>query len=518
VRVPVKVASSWTTSVARGSLLVICGLISTGSDRAHPATIVGFLLAFMLLGIVGAAPLPALSLRLLTLLEAAIWVWAVLDTGSDQSPFLPYLLAPAFVAGLRLGWEGVLVPVAIAAVAVLSAAPSAVSADRVSDVLGPLSTWVALALMVGLLASWIRALELRQPGEESYLHTYRLLSELRAMARRLPAGWDGVATAEAVLREVRSAAAVPASGTVLVRSHGDRLSVLASTEAQPNLLADDLRTDTAYAEAWTGQRPTWQGQSLIMPLVAGNRTNGLLVLGPLPEDTVRAELEQRIAASSREGALRLETALLFEELRQVATAEERHRVAREIHDGVAQDLAAFGYQLDALSRNVATVDREELATQLRDTRQDLGRLVRELRHSIFELRTDARSSDSLGAALGDYVRNVAVSTGLAVHLTLEETAARLTADTEAELLRIAQEAISNSRRHAQARNLWIRCEVSPPRALLVIEDDGIGPVGGRADSAGIQIMRERATRLRASLEVGPREPTGTVVRCELGNR
>ncbi|HET7531232.1 MAG TPA: ATP-binding protein, partial [Mycobacteriales bacterium] len=124
----------------------------------------------------------------------------------------------------------------------------------------------------------------------------------------------------------------------------------------------------------------------------------------------------------------------------------------------------------------------------------------------------------LGAALSEYVRSVGTSSRLTVHLSLDEGPARLPADVEAELLRIAQEAITNARKHARASNLWVNCVVDPPRAQLRIEDDGIGLQPGRTDSFGLEIMRERAAGLRAQLQILARDPNGTVVEVVVGER
>jgi signal transduction histidine kinase len=106
-----------------------------------------------------------------------------------------------------------------------------------------------------------------------------------------------------------------------------------------------------------------------------------------------------------------------------------------------------------------------------------------------------------------------------VHLSLDEGGARLPAAVEGELLRIAQEAITNARKHARARNLWVSCEIDPPYVKLQVSDDGRG-VGAenREDSFGMSIMAERAKRIRARLEVGPRKPSGTTVSVVLGAR
>jgi signal transduction histidine kinase len=229
------------------------------------------------------------------------------------------------------------------------------------------------------------------------------------------------------------------------------------------------------------------------------------------------ELVARISEVVTGSALRLETGLLFDEIREGATAEERRRLAREIHDSIAQELASLGYVVDGMSADVAADPRQSaLAADLDRLRQEITRLVRELRLSIFELRSDVDRHGGLGAALSDHIRNIGTASGLTVHLTLEEGPRRLPAETEAELLRIAQEAISNARRHAGADNLWVTCRVSPPTAELIVEDDGRGLGPARRDSFGLEVMRERADRLHARLEITGRKPRGTRIAVSIG--
>ena len=106
--------------------------------------------------------------------------------------------------------------------------------------------------------------------------------------------------------------------------------------------------------------------------------------------------------------------------------------------------------------------------------------------------------------------------GLTVHLVLDESSYRLPIEAETELLRVAQEAITNARKHARARNLWVTCRVDPPRAFLRIADDGKGLGSPRTDSYGMEIMRERTSRVGAGLTVRNRVGGGTVVEVTLG--
>ena len=126
-----------------------------------------------------------------------------------------------------------------------------------------------------------------------------------------------------------------------------------------------------------------------------------------------------------------------------------------------------GYVVDHMA---STTRDPDVAQGLRELRGELSRVVADLRLSIFDLRSDVSATNGLGSALSDYVRQVGAKSDLTVHLTLNEAPTRLSPAVEAELLRIAQEAITNARKHASARNLWVDCWTDPPQR----EPDGAG--------------------------------------------
>jgi signal transduction histidine kinase len=253
---------------------------------------------------------------------------------------------------------------------------------------------------------------------------------------------------------------------------------------------------------------------MVIPLLSGSRTFGLLVLESGVAQGFSTTSAQRVATEVEGLALQLQTGLVFDEVRELATHEERRRLAREIHDGIAQELASLAYALDNVAADVAT--EQPVGDQVDLIREEVRRLVTELRMSLFDLRSDVDPDEGLGAAIGRHVRTVGTASGMTVHLSLNEAPVRLSAETEAELLRIVQEAVTNARKHAQANNLWVTCTVDPPAAVITVEDDGAGMGNKAIDSHGIAIMGERAARIRADLRVGPREPRGTKVQVTLG--
>jgi signal transduction histidine kinase len=261
--------------------------------------------------------------------------------------------------------------------------------------------------------------------------------------------------------------------------------------------------------------PTDPVSALVVPLIAGVRTVGLIVLERDGVGGYPPSLTYKIISTAAPAALRLEAALLFDEVRSLATNEERQRLAREIHDGVAQELAMIGYGIDNAQAGLPE-NAQETADELRELRGEVTRVITELRLSLFELRTEVDRHGGLTAAIAEFARISGNQAGLKVHLSLDE-AGRLPASMESELLRIAQEAITNARKHAFAANLWVSCTIDPPFALIEVSDDGQGLSDQRNQgSYGLAIMAERAERIRGRLEIRPREPSGTTVAVVIG--
>ncbi|MER7332002.1 MULTISPECIES: GAF domain-containing sensor histidine kinase [unclassified Micromonospora] len=471
---------------------------------------------------------------------AASQVAAVATIGGDvgglgASAVLPYLAVPVTVTALRRRFaEGTALLAVTAATLLVAGALTEVDGGRQIGQLGYLAVcaqWLILAGL-GLYAAGAlhRLMQVRNDGKpQPYAEATRLLTQLRTVARQLPgATLDPGGISEHLLEELRAVARTDRAA-VLSASGGGRLVVLAQVGVDRVDWETTLDADSAIADAWASQQPHTAARSqarshrggevsaLIVPLVAGVRTVGLVVLEADAAQAYPAGVVSRVTGLTRPAALRLEAALLFDEVRSLATNEERQRLAREIHDGVAQELVMVGYGID---NALATVhdDAEETAESLRALRHEVTRVITELRLSLFELRSEVDRHGGLAAAIAEYARTVGASGGLRVHLSLDESTARLPAATEAELLRIAQEAVTNARKHAGASNLWVTCEVDPPYAQIEVSDDGQGIADQRSDGHyGLAIMAERAERIRGRLEIRPRQPSGTTVAVVLGS-
>jgi PAS domain S-box-containing protein len=217
-------------------------------------------------------------------------------------------------------------------------------------------------------------------------------------------------------------------------------------------------------------------------------------------DVLRETLQQR-----RELARRLET----------AQEEERRRIAADIHDDPIQVMSAVDMRLQLMDQVPGSVTRDELV----DLQRDVGRAIERLRNLLFELRPTALDRDGLAAALLLYVEHTARVTGWRgrVRSALEEEPS---AEVRALLYRIAQEAITNARKHAGAGNIEVDIAPAGHGITLRVSDDGTGfdPHGAenpRPGHLGLSTMVERAELAGGWARVTSVPGTGTTIECWL---
>jgi len=246
-----------------------------------------------------------------------------------------------------------------------------------------------------------------------------------------------------------------------------------------------------------------------VPLYFRDRRLGILnVTGPDWRPLTDEELHLLSTIAYQVGVA-VERARLAEEAARLARAEERARIAREIHDTLAQGLAAIALDVEAALRQLAQRPegaRPRLARALRTARQSLE----DARRSVVNLR--AGPPKPLGEALAALARAFASETGIRVRVRAAGDL-RLPLEVEAELYRIAQEALRNVRRHAAARRVHVVLEAADGWVRLGVQDDGRGfdvrAVPERCQ--GIVGMRERVKLLGGVLRIRSRPGRGTQV-------
>jgi signal transduction histidine kinase len=201
-----------------------------------------------------------------------------------------------------------------------------------------------------------------------------------------------------------------------------------------------------------------------------------------------------------------------------AVLGERNRIAREIHDTLAQGFVAVSVQLELLGRKLSgPVDGvRELLDQTRELVQDS---LAEARRSIWDLRSHTAEGEDFASKLSKMAAQVTSRTQVKVRFEVAGTYHALSAKIEDELLRIGQEAITNVVRHAEAKHIDIGLNFDAKKVRMIITDDGRGFVDHMAASGanghyGLQGMRERAEQIGAELTVVSTPGGGTQVRVE----
>ena len=509
--------SSIAASV-RLALLLMAAVLTAFEPEG--STALPYLAAVLVLALLSLwAPLSTRVRLAVLLTEALVASAGVAAAGVPVLPLLVALSASAVGAGLAAGYRGALVTSgAVAAVLVTGSTLHAESGDVVA-LASASAQWTLFALATSLLAARISTLRTpAESSEERYAEAHRLLGQLRAVTRGLPGSLDPGSVARELL-EGCIADTRCEYGAVLLNVGGDQLVPLALHGYQRVPWRASLTGGGPIQRAWLSgasvvdhRRPDVSGKRqgstlLVLPMtVSGSRVGVVALESRTPGALVTsAALDELVA----QYALPLETAALFDELRISAAAEERTRLAREMHDGIAQDLAFLGYELDGLTAALRTTGAGEGVEQSRRVRQQMTSLISDLRLSLTDLRSSVGPGRGLGAALSEYARSAGTSSGITVHLTLTEGSTRLPANTEVQLLRIAHEAVNRARRRPGVSNLWLSLDVDPPSAVLTVEDDG-PVVAGDADPAGVvRDMQARADALGASLTVERRLPAGS---------
>lgn len=503
---------SWRvlTAVRVFVLAAALGLSGTTGDMSDGAPA---FLALCVLAAVMSVPAPSSTwMAVSPLAEGALVALLLTSSGEAAAPLMLYLVVPPLVAGIQVGGKWPLTAVAAQLTAVVAAIVAGHQADRVETMLSATGPWMLAGLGLGFVGSWAKPHIGESGGDQAgYESAHRLLGQLRQVSRRLSTGLDVSALAEQMLAHTLEVLD-GRRAQLLVRTDGTKLTPLAgagvpfSEQLEHDPFVNASQQDEKPQRSWVDDADEHVRHRTVVPLRVGTRMIGAVVTdGPTGVDNAALS---RLRRYLDEHSLRLETALLFDEVRSTATLEERHRLAREIHDGIAQEIASLGYLVDDLAACASTPEAREAAGSLR---RELSRVVSELRLSIFDLRSTVSAHAGLGLALSDYAREVGKRAGMTVHLALSEHTQRLHVNVETELLRIAQEAITNARKHSRATNLWVSLDTESPIVMMRIEDDGVGSATPRDDHFGLRIMQERAKRIGGEVAITPRRHGGTSV-------
>jgi signal transduction histidine kinase len=497
--------------------------------------------AEMLHGLPGSSyrDLPAEEVRSLTLWGLTA-IMESLETGSR-------VLLEDYLAGICPAGSQAVPDAAAVTEALLLCKDAAVPVIR--DACGPDSsaTWAlvseldaCLRWMVGRLTSLVaadmgRQLQAERARVAMLLDTAQTASSTLELDEVVSRVAEGIVAALGVDRcvfhlvdeEQRSAVYIPQPSdwsSRVVRSFDSYTSIFheALTTRQP-VTTYDVESDPRIPQDYKRREPDAKS-SVVMPLLVKGKV--VAMAGAYTVRDYRRFTEEEIALAQGIGnvlGLVIQNAQLYEQSKLLTVMEERGRLAREIHDGLAQTLGALQLKASQVEDSLPDQQLDESRSHLSDLQEMISRAYRDLREAMFGLRAVVEPGSGLVPALREYLAQYRAQYGLDVRLEAseDEPAILLDAETQAQVVRIVQEALRNVLRHAGTGRATLRVDRHGDGLRICVVDEGQGfdpsLLEGRDDGRylGLHTMRERAESVGGTLSVESRPGQGTTVVLQL---
>jgi signal transduction histidine kinase len=470
------------------------------------------------------------------LIEIAMSVSSIALTGLWNSPLAVSLTVPIIVAGFARGY---VYAVRVALVATL--VPSAFQLSETGLELAPVQRilqWAVILVVVGLIAGQTRRIT-GEAGRQRSLAMNRmerltdansLLYSLHRVAQTLPASLDLNDVLDTTLGRMRSLFDYDSMALLVFDETDASWQVMRSEGTSmplrlgPTMLPNPLKTAIAQnrlvdmgdlTAARTVGLNADSGSGLYTTLTARGQIIGLLAIESARRDNYDERTVQMLNGFVDPVALAVDNARWFGRLRTMGADEERTRIARDLHDRIGQSMAFLAFELDRLIKYHG--EGKNIGSALDQLQADVRNVIREIRDTLSDLRTDVSDRKGLQDTIADFAERLAERSGLEITVDIDATE-RLPIMQERELWRIAQEAMVNVERHADATTATVRWKSNGEQSILEIADNGRGFTtgeSGRVDSYGLVGMRERAASVGASMEVTSSPENGTTIRCLL---
>lgn len=516
-------AIRWTTTAA--ALLVLSTGTRTDSDAAAGAVVLTLALWRTIRPVDVTRGPRAAFLGILS--EAAVMITAVIATGHWTSPYVLGVFTVVSLAGFSGGMPTSL-PVAGACIAAL-AIPYHVSSDAAD--LRLTVQWAGEIALVAAVTGYARRITLRASAETTaFLGRLQQLSEanglllqLHRVASTLPMSLDLSETLESSANRLRDLFE-PDVMVILVRDETSQWTVVRSAGVNLGSRLRDGDLPPALAAASSDLTPhlvasiepgaglvAGSASGIYAPLWAHQELVGLVAVERGAAKPLAAPQLALMEAFAEQMAVAIDNARWFSRIGTLAAERERSRIARDLHDSVGQSLALVGFELDRAAKSGSEA---EVRSQVLALRETVRSVVGELRETLYDLRTDVSEEHSVSRALAEFVDRVGRRSELQISLEADATR-RLPLAVEREVWRIAQEAITNVERHAEASSLAVVWTTDDEFALLRVSDDGKGMPSGdhrRPGGYGLLGMQERADAIGATLTVTSAPGAGTDIR------
>ncbi len=498
--------------------------------------------------------LPAVTVVADTILAIAF----VAASGGWNSWLYFFGLFPIITVGLRFGW---IVRLLTSASIILSfLALSYVTLPREADD----KTWFAVAvnaavlavaaLITGMVGDRVKGLAWQAVRAEEEAE----LKRLRAERERARAIFEMAATLGATLSYSRVLDAIldvatmglkdlgPLAGQIvsMVLLHGKQgLEVSVSRRLPPRdmmvrvpgrdgLIGQTLRTaepvvgGAAREDPELGQFVALHNCQAVLgvPLRAGFETYGVLIVGSPSPGVFTAEHVELLAAVCSQATIALQNAQLYANLQQekeriIEVEEEaRKKLARDLHDGPTQSIAAIAMRLN-YSQKLLQHDPTKVGEELAKIEDLARKTTKEIRHMLFTLRPLVLETQGLKAALETSIQKIMeTDSSVALHLEADKFEDKIDMNTQGVVFYIIEEAVGNARKHAQAKNIWIRLKLRKDAFIAQVQDDGVGFEVNKVQasyetrgSLGMVNLRERAELVNGLISIDSAPGKGTTV-------
>ncbi len=261
-------------------------------------------------------------------------------------------------------------------------------------------------------------------------------------------------------------------------------------------------------------------QIISVPLFAKGELVGAFNLATRNERDFAASELTLLASIGQQVAVAVENARLYDQAEQSAAIAERHRLSRELHDSVTQSLYGVSMYAEAAARLLTSGDYVTAAEHLRELRDTAQEALREMRLLIFELRPLALERMGLVAALRARLDSVEIRGGVQAELQAEDVqrAEQLPYPVQLEFYHIAQEALNNALKHANAQHIVVSLKWLDKTLCMEIRDDGVGfipeNVAGKG-GLGLSGMSERVQRIGGMLQIESKPGEGTTLKVNI---
>jgi signal transduction histidine kinase len=256
----------------------------------------------------------------------------------------------------------------------------------------------------------------------------------------------------------------------------------------------------------------------VLPLVMRDHPVGVLVVdNPDTRTPISPESLRSLTSVANQAALTLgSTKLCIERAQRLAIEEERNRIAMEIHDTASQSLFGIVYALDACIK-LLPEQPQEVKARLVDTRATAQRTMNDLRRSVYDIWAGELDAQQFVAELRQHLLKLEAPKSLQVDIQVRGDLDTLSTETRKNLLRIAEEGLSNVVKHSGAKQAQVVLEADLNGACLNISDDGRGfdPGNGHGVGFGLKSIRERARAIGGEMRLDSRPGAGTRLEVEL---